>query len=105
MDRSKALEAIGDGHVVWTPEYAEEICQAFGVSFPKSLVRPFRNEAHPMGYHGQEADGVYSLHLSQHVAQCLGVADKARGFIGRGSQAREYARVVAEKLQKAEKGA
>ena len=98
MDRIEALAMIGDGHTVWKPDYAEEICKAFGVSFPKSLVKPFRNEAHYKGYHGQEADGVYSLTLSQHVAQCLGVADKAASFLGRGSQAREYARVVAEKL-------
>ena len=47
--------------------------------------------------HGPE-QGVWSLALSLHVAQCLGVADKAQGFLGRGSQAREYARLVAEKL-------
>ena len=97
MERTEALEYL-DGHTVWEPATAEEVCKAFGVSFPKTLVRFFRNEAHPMGYHGQEMDGVYGLELAAHVASCLGVKDTAQGFIGRGSQAREYARVIAKKL-------
>ena len=104
MDIKEALEAIGTGHAIYSPEYAEEVCVAFGVSFPKSLVKRYENEPHPLGvtmYHGP-ADGVWSLILANHVAECLGVKDEAHGYIGRGSQAREYARVVAEKL--AEKG-
>ncbi len=98
MDNRKAWDYINDGHTVWAVDTAREVCEAFGVSFPKKLVKFFKNEAHPMGYHGQETDGVYSLELAAHVAQCLGVADQAQGFSGRGSQAREYARLVAEKL-------
>ena len=32
------------------------------------------------------------------IAEQLGVQDKAQRFLGRGSQAREYARVVTEAL-------
>ena len=100
MEAQEALEAIGTGHTIWSVDYAEEACKAFGVSFPRSLVRVFESDRHPLGVtmkHGPE-DGVWSLTLARHVAECLGVSDKARGFLGRGSQAREYARVVAEKL-------
>lgn len=90
MNRQEALEAISNGHAIWSIPYTEEVCQAFGVSFPKSLIGVTM-------YHGPEK-GVWSLTLAQHVAQCLGVKDKAQSFLGRDSQAREYARVIREKL-------
>lgn len=100
MEVKQALEAISTGHAIWSVDYAKEVCEAFGVSFPKSLVRVYESDSNPKGvtmYHGPD-EGVWSLSLALHVAECLGVKDKAHGFIGRGSQAREYARVVAEKL-------
>lgn len=100
MERAEALEAISTGHTIWSVEYAEEVCTAFAVSFPKSLVQVWESDRHPLGVtmrYGPD-QGVWSLPLAQHVAECLGVKDQARGFLGRGSQAREYARVVAEKL-------
>lgn len=100
MELKEALAAISTGHTIWSVSYAEEVCNTFAVSFPKSLIKVYENDRHPMGVHmlhGPE-QGVWSLALSLHVAQCLGVADKAQGFLGRGSQAREYARLVAEKL-------
>ena len=100
MDTKEALAAISTGHAIYSVDYAREVCEAFVVSFPKSLVQVFESDRHPMGvtmYHGPE-DGVWSLTLAAHVAECLRVKDKAHGYIGRGSQAREYARVVAEKL-------
>ena len=100
MEKQEALEAISTGHVIWSVKHAEEVCQAFGVGFSTSLVRVFESDRHPLGvtmYHGPE-DGVWSLTLAQHVAKRLGVYSQAQGFLGRGSQARECARVVAEKL-------
>ena len=96
----EALEAIETGHAIWGVPYAKEACEAFGVSFPKSLIQVYESERDPLGvtmYHGPD-QGVWSLDLARHVAECLGVKDKARGFLGRGSQAREYARLVADKL-------
>lgn len=101
MDIKEALTIIGEGHIVWKTEYAREVCKAFGVSFPESLIQPFKNEPHALGYHGEGADGVYSLTLSHHVAKSLGVEHLAYHFSGRGSQAQEYARVVEEKLKTA----
>ena len=100
MELKEALEAIETGHAIWSVEYAERVCEAFAVSLPKSLIMVYEEDRHPLGVHmfyGPE-QGVWSLSLARHVAKCLGVADKAGGFIGRGSQAREYARVIAEKL-------
>ena len=106
MDVREALEAISTGHTIYSVEAAQEVCEAFGVSFPKSLVQVFESDRTPKGvtmYHGPE-DGVWSLTLALHVAKCLGVYDQAHGYLGRGSQAREFARVVAEKLGIAKEG-
>ena len=100
MEKQEALEALKTGHTIWGVDYAQQVCETFGVSFPQSLIQVYESDRNPMGVtmlHGPE-DGVYSLDLACHIATCLGVADRAVGFIGRGSQAREYARVVAEKL-------
>ena len=100
METKEALEAISTGHAIYSVEDAQEVCAAFGVSFPKSLVQVYESDRHPLGLtmrHGPE-EGVWSLPLAAHVAECLGVKEKAHGFLGRGWQAREYARVVAEKL-------
>ena len=100
MDRPEAIEAISSGHSIYKPQYAQEVCAVLGVSFDPELVQVFESDRHPLGvtmFHGPE-DGVWSLALSAHVAGALGVGGKAQGFLGRGSQAREYARVVKEAL-------
>ena len=100
MDTKEALEAISTGRVIWAVDYAKEVCRAFGVAFTKTLAQVYESDRHPLGvtmYHGPD-EGVWSLHLATHVALQLGAYDDARSFHGRGSQAREYARVVAEKL-------
>ncbi len=101
MERKDALAIISNGHGIYSVQAAQEVCAAFGVSFPKSLVEVFESDRHPLGVtmlHGPE-EGVWALTLGQHVAECLGVKDKAQGFLGRGRQASEYARVIAEKLE------
>ena len=106
MELREALERLETGHAIWSVEGAEEIAAALGVSCPKSLVQVYESDRNPLGvtmYHGPEK-GVWSLALSRHVAECLGVAENARGFLGRGSQAREYARLVREKLSQAKGG-
>jgi len=92
---SEALEALENGHSVYHQEIAEDICEAFGLRLDPVLVQHFVNEPNsPKGYHGEDGDGVYSLRLSQYVARQLGVYDQARQVLGRGTQAREYAKVV-----------
>ena len=100
MEIKAALKAISTGHAIYSVEYAREVCKAFRVDFSPRLVRVFESDRHPLGvtmYRGPE-DGVWSLTLAGHVAKCLGVENEAQDFFGRGSQAREYARVVAKKL-------
>ena len=100
MDMQDAVKAISTGHAIYSVEAAQEVCLAFGVPFSKALVKVYESDRYPLGvtmFYGPD-DGVWSLSLAAHVAECLGVRDKARGFLGRGSQAHEYARVVAEKL-------
>ena len=101
MTKEDALKCLESGHAIWSVKGAEEIAEALGVSCPRSLVLFYESERHPLGvtmYHGP-GQGVWSLDLSRHVATALGVADKARGFLGRGSQAQEYARLVRERLE------
>ena len=105
MEVKEALSALSDGHTIFTPEYAEGVCQAVGVPFDrKVLVRRWYSD--PPGtfkgltmkpeYEGSE--GVYSLTLSGYVAEKLGVEEEAGSFIGRGFQAQAYSRAIARKL-------
>ena len=102
VTRKEAIEAISDGHTIYAPDYAREVCVALGVPFDENLVKVFESERHPLGvtmFHGPEK-AVWSLTLSSYVAARMGVGEQARTFHGRGSQAREFARVVREHLDK-----
>ena len=103
MQINEAINALEDGHTIWKVGYAKRVCKALGVPFnDEELVQKFYSEAHWKGAHmlpGNEGSlGVYSLNLSEYVAKQLGVSEKAQRFFGRGSQAREYARLIKEKL-------
>ena len=104
MQIGEALNTLEDGHTIWNPEYAQRVCEALGIPFSESLVQKFYSENHWMGAHMKEgcegAKGVYSLTLSQYAARKFRVDKQAAGFLGRGSQAREYARVVRQELEK-----
>lgn len=104
MQIGEALNVISDGHTIWRPEYAQRVCEALGLPFDEELVERFYSENHWKGAHmreGQEGSlGVYSLTLSQHCAEELGVFKQAASFFGRGSQAREYARLVRQELER-----
>ena len=94
MDTKKALEAISAGNIIWSAEYAKEVCQTLGVTFNEALVKSYGTDQVLNG----NPRGVHSLELAAHVAQEMAVAGLARGYISRGPQAKEYARVVSEKL-------
>lgn len=109
MELKEALEILAAGHSILVPDAAEEVCRVIGVPFDRDrLVRRYSSD--PPGTHkgltmarGMEgSEGVHSLILSGYVAEALGVLDQAQERFGRGSQAREYARVVAEKLKRKE---
>lgn len=100
MTTGEALAAISSGHAIYTVAGAQEMCTALSVPWNPELVQVYESERHPMGvqmFNGP-SDGVWSLGLARHCATALGVESKAQTFHGRGSQAREYARVVGEAL-------
>lgn len=102
IDRTTAIEAISTGHAIYTPAFAREVCKRLGVRYrSKPLVRLYESDKHPLGvtmYDGKAACGVWSLELGRYIAEQLGVKAKAQQFLGRGSQAREYARVITANL-------
>ena len=103
MQITEAINALENGHTIWKVGYAKRVCKALGVPFfDKELVERFYSESHWKGAHMREGCegslGVYSLTLSHYVSKYFGVIQKAEAFHGRGSQAREYARVVKEAL-------
>jgi len=99
INTGEAIEAISDGHSILEPKYAYQVCKALGVEFSRHLLEHFYSDwSDYKGVHmdpGMEGEvGVSSLALSKYVAEKLGVADKARKYFGRGSQARAYAEQV-----------
>ena len=101
LTKEEALERLGDGHAIWSVEGAQKICKVVGVEFDPSLVRQFYSDhSDPKGARMYEEGsmGVYSLGLSAYIARQLGVEHKARSFFGRGSQAREYARLIRDAI-------
>lgn len=100
MSREDALAAIGSGHSVYSEEYAQRVCEHFGV--PKIKGHAMHSDP-PGTFKGltltPEAEGtklVMALGLGDWVIGHLGLSDKVQGFLGRGSQGREHARVIGE---------
>ena len=106
MERTEALEVIGNGHAIISPEGAEEVCKALGVPFDRAkLVQRWKSDASPSNYKGltmakgyENSEGVYTLTLSYYVAGVLGLGEPGASMMGRGSQARLNAEAVANKL-------
>jgi hypothetical protein len=103
MQIGEALNAIEDGHAIWKPEYAQRVCTALSIPFDEELVQRFYSENHYLGAHMKDgcegAKGVNGLSLSAYCAKQFGVFKRATSFFGRGSQAREYARLVRQELE------
>jgi len=101
MEKKEALRYLADGHTVWKPEIADEVCDAFGVQ----RIKPSRFRSDPPGTikgltmkEGEENSlGVDGLTLSHHVADELGL--EYGSYIGRGFQAQAIARAIAEYMK------
>ena|SRR3990167_4496831 len=107
MNTQEALAAITDGHTMYSIDFAKEVCRALDVEFSNKLIDRWQGQAdanpgsHPKGLfleRDEPGEGVYSLNLAWHIARKLGVDNEVAGFLGRGTQAREIARVVEEHL-------
>ena len=99
MEHSKALGVISNGHMIWSPEYANEVCDALGVDHIKPIKHKSDTTGAPKGLRMNEGfentEGVDSLQLAYHVARKLGVTE-FRSCIGRGFQAQAISGAVAE---------
>lgn len=104
MELNEALDCLSDGHALWTPKIAYQICKAVGVPYDKSLERHWYSDwSDPKGMHMSEgyegSIGVAALSLSHYVAKQLGVAEKAGSYLGRGFQAQAYAREIRKEVE------
>jgi hypothetical protein len=104
MQIKEALNALNDGHTIWKVGYAKRVCEAFGIPFDEEeLVWEFHRKDGYILKDEKDCLGVDGENLSNYVAKQLGVEKKAKSFIGCGSQAREYARVIREELKRSGK--
>ena len=106
MTRNEAIENLGEGHTIWSPRFAERICEALGIPFREHLVEAWNSEGGKgatMKPEHEGGTGVSGGVLAQYAAEELGVRAQATNLRGRGSQAREYARVVQAELESREK--
>lgn len=93
MELNEALGKLANGHSIWKPEVANDVCDALGVKH----IKPYRIKGQTAEGVG-EVLGVDALDLSRHVARELGVDYPSK--IGRGFQAQEIARALARHLKK-----
>ena len=104
MELSEALECLSSGHALWVPKEAYQICKAIGVAYDKTLEQHWYSDwSDPKGMHMSEgcegSIGVWSLILSEYVAEQLGVKERAGSYIGRGFQAQAYAKEIKKYLE------
>jgi len=106
MTKEESLEYLSEGHDMWSVEIAKEICESIGVPFKDILIMRWtgQKDANPNNdpkglwlNEDKPGEGVPSFRLSNYVANYLDLV--AHDFFGRGSQARENARVIREHLK------
>ena len=101
MQIKEALNVLNDGHTIWKATHAKRVCKALEISFSEELIEKYYSgNGFFIKPEAEGTEGVDSLALSEYVAEQFKVRKLAKLFIGSGSQAREYARLVREKLAK-----
>lgn len=107
ISKKDAIDRLSDGHAIWSVQGAKTICEALGIEYNDKLEEVFHNQ--PGVYKGAEIPpekegnkGIDDLRLAGYIASKLGISDKVGGFLGRGFQAREYARVIDEYFKQKE---
>ncbi len=100
MQIKEALNALEDGHTIWKVAYAKRVCKALGIPFNDELIETYYSgNGLYINPESKGTRGVDGLALSQYAAEHFHLDTKVRQFIGQGSQAREYARLVREALE------
>ena len=100
MRITEALNALEHGHTIWKVAYAKRVCKALGIPFSEELVETYYSgNGLYIKPEAEGTKGVDGLALSQYAAEHFHLDAKARKYIGQGSQAREYARLVREALE------
>jgi hypothetical protein len=101
MTREEALAYLDNGHLVYSKELADKVCEALGV--PLLAGTPMYSDP-PGTFKGlaMKTEGevcVTALDLGAHAAYFYRLDHTE--FFGRGSQAREYVRALREHFEKA----
>ena len=99
MQITEALNALDKGHTIWMVGYAKRVCKALAIPFDNELIETWHSGG-GLFIREEGSLGVDGLSLSQYVAEQFKVSQKAKSFIGQGSQSREYARLVRDELQR-----
>ena len=101
MQIKEALNVLNDGHTIWKVAHAKRVCKALGIPFSDELVEKYYSGGGLfIKPEAEGTEGVDGLALSEYVAEQFEVRRLAKLYLGQGSQAREYARLVREKLAK-----
>jgi len=105
LSRKEALNRIEDGHAIWSKEYAEAICVAIGVDpdgLPAYKAYTDTTQANPKynRYLSPGMEGTFCVDgedIGPFIADRLGISG-VEFFMGRGFQARAYARHIRQAL-------
>lgn len=101
MQIKEALNVLNDGHTIWKVAHAKRVCKTLEIPFNDELIEKYYSgNGLFIKPEAEGTEGVDGLALSEYVAKQFKVDKLARVYIGQGSQAREYARLVRETLAK-----
>lgn len=106
MTRDEALELLAEGHIVFSEEMTDEVCQMFGVEFPLYKLMGWEDREDALRRYGfvatvdAQGSGVDGLDLSYHLASAFGLGAPGRAFHGRGRQARANVAAIVAHLQR-----
>ena len=92
------LDILSNGHSILKESYALKVCMDFNIPFlAEKLIRQHEGSTTRFDTWNGKIQGVWDLDLLAYIANHLGIKNVA-AYIGRGAQARAYARAIKEHL-------